>query len=121
MSAASNEIFVFGSNLDGRHGKGAALCARNDHGAKYGQGRGLQGNSYAIPTKSHTLRPLTLGEINHYVAIFLDFAREHPELVFNITPIGCGWAGYTPQEIAPMFRNHPPNCNLPMEFKPFVN
>ena len=110
------EIFVFGSNLSGRHGKGAALFARQYHGAIYGQGVGLQGNSYAIPTKDEKLNTLPLHTISKYVMEFLNFAEENPNLKFIVTPIGCGLAGYAPEQIAPMFRNIPQNVELPEEF-----
>lgn len=112
----SNRIFVFGSNLAGRHGKGAALHARQNCGAIYGQGIGRQGQSYAIPTKDSHLKPLPLGKIKGYVEQFLGYAEDHPELTFEITAIGCGLAGYTPEEIAPMFEGSPANCLLPKEF-----
>lgn len=109
-------IFVFGSNEAGRHGKGAALYARRHLGAVYGQGEGLQGTSYAIPTKDAHLRTLPLDCIGPYVLRFLAFARTHPELAFHLTPIGCGLAGYTPRQIAPMFTDCPPNISLPDVF-----
>lgn len=109
-------IFVFGSNLAGRHGKGAALFARQHHGAIYGQAEGLQGNSYAIPTKDRSIKTLPLNAIRSHVNRFLDFAIEHPNLSFQVTAIGCGLAGYSPVEIAPMFEHAPANCELPPEF-----
>ncbi len=109
-------IFVFGSNLAGRHGKGAALHARRHHGAIYGQGVGLQGGSYAIPTKDHHLNTLPLSRIEPYVRQFLSFAAANPGMIFQITPIGCGLAGYEPRQIAPTFRGAPPNCVLPDVF-----
>lgn len=114
----TRQIFVFGSNLAGRHGKGAALCAVNEHGAIYGQGEGLQGNSYAIPTKTENLFTLNIWNINYYVAKFILFAWNHPDLYFNVTPIGCGLAGYKPTDIAHMFREalSLPNVKLPKEF-----
>jgi hypothetical protein len=111
------QIFVFGSNLAGRHGKGAALDARQRHGAIYGQGVGLQGNSYAIPTKDEQLRTLPLETIQGYVEQFKAFARQHGELTFQVTAIGCGLAGYQPKQIAPMFADAPDNCILPEEFR----
>lgn len=105
-------IFVFGSNRAGRHGKGAALFAKKHHGAIQGQGRGLQGESYAIPTKDQHLRTLPLSEIEKEVNLFLEFARQHPEKTFNVTRIGCGLAGYTDLDIAPMFYHAPTNCVL---------
>jgi hypothetical protein len=106
-------IFVFGSNLAGRHGAGAALYAKTHHGAVYGQGIGLQGNSYAIPTKDFYIRTLPLNVIQAYVEIFLSFARGNLELQFEVTKIGCGLAGYKESQIAPMFRDAPENCHLP--------
>ena len=85
-------IFVFGSNLAGRHGACAALYARNNHGAVYGQGVGLQGSSYAIPTKDEHIKTLPLDRIEGYVRDFIKFACEHTELTFNVTPIGTGRA-----------------------------
>lgn len=93
-----NEVFVFGSNLKGMHGGGAARVARERFGARMGQGVGLQGQSYAIPTMQggvETIRP--------YVDEFIDFARQHEELVFYVTRIGCGIAGFRDEEIAPLF------------------
>lgn len=106
-------IFVFGSNLAGRHGKGAALCAYRQHGAIYGRGVGLQRDSYAIPTKGLKLEVLPLGEIAEHVRVFLAFASNNPQLVFNVTKIGCGLAGYKEEQIAPMFQDAPINCILP--------
>ncbi|WP_455233109.1 A1S_2505 family phage non-structural protein [Geopseudomonas aromaticivorans] len=113
---ARRSIFVFGSNLAGRHGRGAALHARRHHGAIYGQGEGLQGNAYAIPTKGPRIQTLPLPVIAGHVQRFLCFAREHPELDFEVTAIGCGLAGYTPAQIAPLFHDAPANCFLPREF-----
>jgi hypothetical protein len=113
------EIFVFGSNTAGRHGKGAALAALREHGAIYGQGVGLQGRSYAIPTKGQlgrNLYTLHLSTIRRNVEEFLDFARANPEMTFRLTPIGCGLAGYKPEQIAPMFVGAPPNVIMPPEF-----
>ena len=106
-------IFVFGSNLAGRHGKGAALHARKNHGAIYGKGEGIQGRSYAIPTKDHNLDTLSLIRIKPYIDTFKEFAKQHPEMTFNVTRIGCGLAGYTDNDIAPMFKNCSNNVNLP--------
>jgi len=114
-------IFVFGSNLAGRHGKGAALYAHQHHGAIYGQGIGLQGNSYAIPTKDAHLKTLPVPIIRGHVEQFLDFARVNPRRRFQITPVGCGLAGYTYEQIAPMFREAPANCDLPVEFSTFLS
>lgn len=106
-------IFVFGSNLAGRHGKGAALEARQNWGAIYGQGVGLQGRSYGIPTKSIELNTLGLNAIKVYVDAFLKFAALNTDMEFIVTKIGCGLAGYTEADIAPMFKGAPDNCLLP--------
>ena len=108
-----NEIFVFGSNLGGFHGGGAARAALNRFGAVWGQGVGLQGQSYAIPTMHggpETIKP--------YVDEFMDFAAAHPELKFLVTRIGCGIAGFTPEEIAPLFAKAIDHDNiiLPKDF-----
>lgn len=95
---APNEIFVFGSNLMGHHGGGAARAALNHFGAVWGVGVGIQGQSYAIPTMQgpvDTIRP--------YVDQFIEYAQAHPEQHFLVTPIGCGIAGFIPEEIAPLF------------------
>lgn len=113
----TREIFVFGSNLAGRHGKGAALDAKQKHGAIYGQGIGLQGNSYAIPTKRGDLTILSLDIIEKYIEDFIQFAIDNPELTFNITRIGCGLAGYTDADIGPLFGEAPENCKLPIEWR----
>lgn len=99
ISLAENEIFVFGSNLAGFHGGGAARLAYERFGAVWGKGVGLYGQTYAIPTMQggvETIKP--------YVDEFIGFAREHKELVFLVTRIGCGIAGFRDEEIAPLFR-----------------
>jgi hypothetical protein len=93
-----DEIFVFGSNSGGFHGGGAALQAMK-WGAVWGQGNGLQGQTYAIPTMFDSVE-----EIKPYVNEFLRFAKTHPELKFLVTEIGCGIAGFTPEDIAPLFQ-----------------
>jgi hypothetical protein len=108
-----NEIFVFGSNLAGMHGGGAARLACMKFGAIMGQGVGLQGQSYAIPTMQggvDTIRP--------YVDEFIDFAKAHPEMHFLVTQIGCGIAGFKPKDIAPLFREATgvKNISLPQSF-----
>jgi hypothetical protein len=113
-------IFVFGSNLAGRHGKGAAQYALRNHGAIYGQGWGLQGNSFAIPTKDSKLRTLPLQFISTYVEMFKEYAQDHPELIFQLTPIGCGLAGYKYEDIGPMFKGCSSNVVIPKEFEPYV-
>lgn len=108
-----DEVFVFGSNLAGAHGGGAARVAYERFGAVWGQGVGLQGQSYAIPTMQggvETIKP--------YVDEFIAFAREHRKLVFLVTRIGCGIAGFLDEEIAPLFKDaiDDENIILPREF-----
>lgn len=125
----AREIFVFGSNLAGRHGAGAALTAKNLHGAVYGKGFGLFGNSYAIPTKDGRGRrdltdpkeTLPLEKIAYYVGEFLTFAKNHPKHTFYITRIGCGRAGYKDEQIAPLFAGAPTNCILPEGWREMCN
>ena len=108
-----NKIFVFGSNYAGIHGAGAAKEALDKYGARWGWGEGLQGNSYAIPTKNGKLQSLDLDTIAGHVELFLATAASRPNLEFFVTKIGCGLAGYSEDDIAPMFKNAPPNCELP--------
>lgn len=99
-SLAEDEIFVFGSNLDGHHYGGAARIAEEKFGAIFGQGIGLQGQSYAIPTMQggvETIAP--------YVDEFIEFAKSNPDQFFYVTRIGCGIAGFTDEEMAPLFKN----------------
>lgn len=121
MNLSNEPIFVFGSNLAGRHGKGAALSAKRHYGAIAGQGYGRQGHSFAIPTKDERLRTLPLSKIEKYVMGFLTYAKENPTLQFRLTPIGCGLAGYEPHDIAPMFKGAPDNIRIPKEFVEVLN
>lgn len=107
------KIFVFGSNLAGRHGKGAALDARLQYGAVSGVGEGRTGNAYALPTKDAKLRTRSLEDIQRSVETFLTHARENLETQFFVTRVGCGLAGYCEADIAPMFQDAPANCELP--------
>ena len=118
-----NEVFVFGSNSKGLHFGGAAKCAFKQFGAKWGQGIGMQGQSYAIPTLSS---PMTLGGgekldltyIGERVSEFAEYAKAHKDLEFLVTPIGCGIAGFTEDEIAPLFKCclDIENVSLPQSF-----
>lgn len=110
---APNEIFVFGSNLAGRHGMGAARDAHKWYGAEYGVGAGMTGRTYALPTKDAHLDILQLFTIAFYVKVFLTVARNRPELTFLVTRVGCGLAGYEDREMAPLFKGAPVNCQLP--------
>ena len=114
-------IFVFGSNEAGLHGAGAARFAYDRKGAIMRTAEGPQGQSYAIPTKDHTIaNTLSLSEIQRYVDRFLAYAHIHPELEFQVTRIGCGLAGLQDDQIAPMFRNAPANCWFDTDWKPIL-
>lgn len=101
---AEDEIFVFGSNLAGRHGAGAAGLAWEKFGAIKFQGEGLQGQSYALPTKDHKIETLPLTQIQTSVDSFVYTASLYPEKKFLVTEVGCGLAGFTPAQIAPLFK-----------------
>lgn len=119
-----NEIFVFGSNLSGAHGAGAAKQAKLSFGAIYGQAEGLQGSSYAIPTKTErAAATMELKDIAPYVERFTKFAKENPDKVFLVTEIGCGLAGLTPEQVAPMFKDCKDieNVTLPERFWNVLN
>lgn len=113
--AIGNNVVVFGSNREGRHGAGAALHALKYCGAVYGQAEGRQGDSYAIITKELRLDEpqVTLAEVRNGVNRFLDYALENPDITFIVTPIGTGLAGFSHREIAPLFEGAPLNCALP--------
>ena len=117
VSLSPDEVFVFGSNIQGWHNGGAAQYALNHFGAVMGQPEGMQGQSYAIPTTGCSL----LG-ISDAVARFTDYARQHPEKHFLVTAIGCGVAGYRPADIAPMFADAArlQNVSLPRAFWQFL-
>lgn len=119
-SGSSREIFVFGSNLVGVHGAGSARVAYDRHGATWGNGMGISGGSYAIPTKMSPKvnGSLPLDSIEVHVQVFTEFAAAHPELFFRCVAVGCGKAGYRPAQIAPLFRaaHKLPNVELPFEF-----
>jgi len=111
------EVFVFGSNIQGHHGGGAARCAMQNFGARWGIGVGMQGQSYAIPTMQggvETIRP--------YVHQFIEYATANPHKQFLVTRIGCGIAGFTVAEIAPLFASclYIPNVSLPKDFVDYL-
>jgi hypothetical protein len=105
-----NEIFVFGSNGQGAHMGGAAATAVNKFGAIMGQAEGLQGQSYAIDTMDG------IEVMKEQIDNFLEFAAKHPDLTFYVTEIGCGIAGYTPDQVAPFFEKATYNVILPDSF-----
>lgn len=106
-------ILVFGSNLAGRHGRGAARTARQFHGAEPGVGEGLTGDAYALPTKDAELQSLPLQAVSAGIERFLAFARERTDLTFEVTRVGCGLAGFADEAVAPAFADAPANCILP--------
>ena len=110
-------IFVFGSNLAGIHGAGAAKYAERYYGAKKGIGEGLAGKSYAIPTKDKKIRTLPLDTVSVYIERFKIFANANPKLLFQVTRIGCGLAGYTDEQIAPLFLGSPSNCTFDIKWR----
>lgn len=127
---AGNPIFVFGSNIPGWHGKGAAKLACEKYGAERGVGEGLRGQSYGIPTKRknrkiHFMDPslvsLPLEAISVYVGRFLAVAHSRPDLQFAVTRIGCVLAGYSDAEIAPLFRDAPLNCSFADAWAPYID
>lgn len=114
---SDNEIFVFGSNISGIHGAGAAKTALQ-WGAIYGKGFGLQGKTFAIPSKDKNIISLEIPKIEEYVQQFIIFAKLNPNKEFLVTEIGCGLAGFTPDEIAPLFKEaiQINNVHLPQRF-----
>lgn len=113
----SNEIFVFGSNLAGRHGRGAALTAFQKFGAVQGTGEGLEGQSYAFPTLDETLRKLDEGSLMTSIENLIACAEEHPELTFILTRVGCGLAGFPEVYIKSLFKQF----TLPSNIVPYEN
>lgn len=124
ISLENDEIFVFGSNESGYHGGGAAHLAFKKFGAKWGLGFGPSRDTFAIPTKSWFIKDvLKLDVIKIYIERFIDFAKENPEYKFLVTQIGCGLAGYKPDEIAPLFKSavNMDNIYLPQCFWDVLN
>lgn len=113
------KIFVFGSNLAGRHGAGAARYAYINHDAEYGVGVGPTGSAYALPTKDRQLDTLPLNQIEIYIAQFLKYAELNPDDEFMLTPIGCGLAGYRRDQIKPLVEkyNRPSNVIYTKEWE----
>jgi len=113
------EIFVFGSNQAGRHGAGAALIAAKRYGAVRGVPFGLQGQSFAIPTKNKYLQTLSVKTISLYVQKFIDYNFLHFYQKFFITRVGCGLAGLKDEQIAPLFRGAV-NCSFPEQWEEYL-
>lgn len=113
-------VFVFGSNEAGRHGAGAAAYAHKQLGAEMGVSFGPTGNCFAIPTKDDRLKTLPLGDVRAYVQSFIKYAMSHPHLKFQVTQIGCGLAGFYPEQIAPMFTRAPMNCFFDLAWRQWI-
>lgn len=118
-----NEVYVFGSNQSGIHGKGSAKIAADRFGAKAGIGFGLEGQSFAIPTKDKKIKTLELVQIKYFVDKFIEFAKRKENLKFYVVEIGCMNAGYKPSDIAPMFKEAKEieNIYLPEKFWNILN
>lgn len=113
-------IFVFGSNLAGMHGAGAAAEAQRVWGARHGRGVGWHGWSYAIPTKDQNINVLPLYVVRFFVRQFVREAAENPDYEYQVTAIGCGLAGRTPEQIAPMFAGASANVHLPLGWRQII-
>ena len=124
-SLNENEVIVVGTNKDGRHGKGLANFAMNNFGLPYGEPRGHFGQSYAIVTKKNYWqeRSSTLEEIGYEVDLFIEYAKLNSYLIFKVTLLGTNLAGYSVEEIAPLFKDAIPvkNIHLPIEFWDEIN
>lgn len=120
---SENEIFVFGSNTGGFHGGGAAYYAHIYFCAEWGIGEGLSGSTYAIPTCDQAIQELPIDQIKESVSKFIEYAKLNPGLIFLVTPIGCGIAGFTADEIAPLFDSAKgiENIHLPESFWKVLN
>jgi hypothetical protein len=118
-----NEVAVCGSNLAGRHGAGFALYCKENFSAEYGIGFGPTGQCYMIPTKDRNINALPISQIQTYVSIFIQYAKSNSATIFKVSSVGCGLAGYTPTEIAPLFRGAVKlnNVHLPIEFWDILN
>lgn len=118
-SAPKEYVFVFGSNLAGFHGAGAALAAYKFYGAALGVGEGPTGRSYAIPTKDHSIETLPLEEVVKAVKRFIMYTHANPDKLFFVTRVGCGLAGFTDDEIAPLFHGAI-NCSFAQEWAEYL-
>jgi hypothetical protein len=112
-----NEIFVFGSNQRGAHAGGAARLAKEKFGAQEGVGEGLTGQSYAFPTLTANFEKVSRASLEASRDRFLAIARQNPEKTFLLTKVGCGIAGFTEDEIRPLFKNAPANVGLPEDWR----
>ena len=113
MDLENDTIFVFGSNQLGIHGAGSAKFAKEYYGARMGTGKGIQGHSYAIPTKESPTQDMHFDKIRKHVNEFKQYAYDHPELLFQVTKVGCGLAHQPEEKMASLFYDAPGNCMLP--------
>ena len=113
-------IFVFGSNRLGIHGAGAAYTAHKEYGAVWGVGEGRTGDAYALPTKETPSKSLPHHKVINAGDKFLEYADAHPELLFLVTRVGCQRAGFADGQIAPIFRDAPMNCILPVQWQSHI-
>lgn len=113
-------IFVFGSNLAGIHGGGAALYAHKKLGAQWGVGEGITGQTYALPTKDERIESRTRLAVSWSVKTFVMYACLHPGEKFQVTRVGCGLAGFRDEDIAPMFADAPENCEFDSAWEPWL-
>lgn len=116
-----NMIFVFGSNLDGIHGAGAAAYAFNHRGAEWGVGEGRTGSCYALPTKGHRITFMDLNTIKLHVGIFIHHAANHLEDTFQVTQVGCGLGGWRAKDIAPLFLGASSNCLFDTAWREYLS
>jgi hypothetical protein len=112
-------VWVFGSNMAGRHGKGAALVARNHFGAAAGYFNGRMGSCYAIPTKDRNFKVLTKEQALPFIQAFVRYTHEHPMESFFVTRVGCGLSGIPDAKIAPLFARAF-NCSFAWEWRPYL-
>lgn len=120
MMDTNKMIFVFGSNLKGVHGAGAAKYARFKRGAELGIGQGPTGSCYALPTKGYRIQELRLSQIKIYVDQFINYAIRIQRKNFQVTQVGCGLGGHVAADIAPLFELAPPNCYFDHVWKPYL-
>lgn len=116
-----NSLFVFGSNLAGRHGGGSARYAHDNLGAEWGVYSGVTGQCYAVPTVDSNIMPLPLELVEFYVDKLIEYAWEHNRITFFCTKVGGGIAGFADEQIAPLFSNAPPNFDFPEEWKQYLD
>lgn len=115
-----DRVFVFGSNIQGWHGGGAAWYARVKLGAEEGVGEGPTGRTYALPTCFEPGLPYDMASLEEAVDTFIWYALRNHTTRFFVSEVGCGLAGFYVSEVAPLFRGAPPNCDLPPSFAPYL-